>query len=465
MGTEVTLTFNAFNVLGVFGFILIAYGLNRWIHRKNPKPVNWRLVGAGLLIQVFVALVVLQPPVQHYVFKPIDSFVQKLLGFSKQGADFVFMSVEKHDALEYVVKKSPDGKIALDENGKAIVEVQQTTVAGRTNPAVKTFAFWILPTVIFFSAIMSLLYFFGVMQPIVRVIAKVVQRVMGTSGSETTSCSANIFMGQTEAPLVIKPFVSGMTRSELHAVMTGGFGTVAGGVLAMYAAILHGIPGIAGHLVTASTMAAPGALVISKIIYPETEESETMGELKTEVEVLDGNAVEAAARGASEGTQLVINIVGMLIAFVALVYMLDSFFVDLVTPVLQSLTGTTLVISFTKILGWAFTPFAWLMGVPYQDCMIMGQLLGEKVVLTELIAYLNLSQMIESGQISPRTQLLASYALCGFANFASVGIQIGGIGGIAPNRKADLAQMGMSAMFAGVLVTCTTATIAGIFIG
>ena len=187
--------------------------------------------------------------------------------------------------------------------------------------------------------------------------------------------------------------------------------------------------------------------------------------LSVQVEVLDGNAVEAAARGASEGTQLVINIVGMLIAFVALVYMLDSFFVDLITPLLQTLTGTTVIISFTKILGWIFTPFAWLMGVPTQDCLIMGQLLGEKVVLTELIAYLNLSQMIESGQISARTQLLASYALCGFANFASVGIQIGGIGGIAPNRKADLAQMGMSAMFAGVLVTCTTATIAGIFIG
>jgi len=461
----VQLTFNAFNIFGVFGFIFIAYCLNKWIHRKNPKPVNWRLVGAGLLIQVFVALVVLQPPVQRYVFKPIDSFVQSLLGFSKQGADFVFMSVEKHDALEYKEKKDSEGKVVVDGSGNSIIEVQQTTVVGRTNPAVKTFAFWILPTVIFFSAIMSLLYFFGVMQPIVRVIARIVQKVMGTSGSETTSCSANIFMGQTEAPLVIKPFISGMTRSELHAVMTGGFGTVAGGVLAMYAAVLHGIPGIAGHLVTASTMAAPGALVISKIIYPETEESETMGELKTEVEVLDGNAIEAAARGAGEGMQLVINIVGMLIAFVALVAMLNSFFVDLVTPALQALTGTTMVVSFTKILGWIFTPFAWLMGVPNEDCAVMGLMLGEKVVLTELLAYIHLGELVANGEVSYRTQILASYALCGFANFASVGIQIGGIGGIAPNRKADLAQMGMSAMFAGVLVTCTTATIAGIFIG
>lgn len=443
--------FHPFNLLGLLGLLGIAY-----LFSRNKKAVNWRLVIVGILIQFFLAIIVLQPTVQEYVFRPIDGFVQALLGFSKEGADFVMQSVEKHDALEYVQVQQADGSMAE--------EVKQRMVVGRTDPAVKTFAFWILPTVIFFSSIMTLLYYFGVMQPIVRILAKIMQKLMGTSGSESTSCSANIFMGQTEAPLVIKPFVASMTKSELHAVMVGGFGTVAGGVLAMYAAVLNGIPGIAGHLVTASVMAAPGALVISKILYPETEESNTMGEIKIEVEQTDGNAIEAAARGASEGMQLVINIVAMLIAFVALVAMLNAFFEDLLTPFINWL-GVDIHLTFTKLLGWVFTPFAFLMGVPYHEISVVGRLLGEKVVLTELLAYFNLAEMVNAGTISARSQLLASYALCGFANFASIGIQLGGIGAIAPDRKADLAQLGLSAMFGGMLVTCITATIAGVFLG
>lgn len=446
-----TFSFHPFNILGLVGLIAVAY-----LFSRNRKSINWRLVAVGLILQASLALIVLQPVVQRNVFKPIDSFVQSLLGYSKKGADFVMQSVEKHDALEYVQVK--------DKDGKQKEVVQQRLVIGRTNPAVKTFAFWILPTVIFFSSIMALLYYFGLMQPVVRVLAKVMQKLMGTSGSESMSCSANIFMGQTEAPLVVKPFVKTMTKSELHAVMVGGFGTVAGGVLAMYAAVLQGIPGIAGHLVTASVMAAPGALVISKIMYPETEPSNTMGDLKVEVEVKDGNFIEAAARGASEGMQLVINIVAMLIAFVALVFMMDEFFVKLVTPLINGVFGTAWTISFTKLLGWLFTPFAFLMGVPWNEISLVGQLLGEKVVLTELLAYFHLAELVNEGAISARSQFLASYALCGFANFASVGIQIGGIGGIAPERKPDLAQLGLSAMFGGMLVTCCTATIAGIFL-
>lgn len=444
-------SFHPFNLLGLLGLLGIAY-----LFSRNRKAINWRLVIVGVGLQFFLAIVVLQPIVQEHVFRPIDGFVQALLGFSKEGADFVMQSVVKHDALEYVQVAQADGSMTE--------EVKQQLVVGRTDPAVKTFAFWILPTVIFFSSIMTLLYYFGVMQPIVRILAKIMQKLMGTSGSESTSCSANIFMGQTEAPLVIKPFVATMTKSELHAVMVGGFGTVAGGVLAMYAAVLNGIPGIAGHLVTASTMAAPGALVISKMLYPETEESNTMGDIKIEVEQTDGNAIEAAARGASEGMQLVINIVAMLIAFVALVAMLNAFFESLLTPLLNWF-GMDIHLSFTKILGWIFTPFAFLMGVPSHEIPLVGRLLGEKVVLTELLAYFHLAEMVNDGTISARSQLLASYALCGFANFASIGIQLGGIGGIAPNRKKDLAQLGLTAMFGGMLVTCVTATIAGVFLG
>lgn len=444
-------SFHPFNLLGLLGLLGIAY-----LFSRNRKAINWRLVIVGVGLQFFLAIVVLQPIVQEHVFRPIDGFVQALLGFSKEGADFVMQSVVKHDALEYVQVAQADGSMTE--------EVKQQLVVGRTDPAVKTFAFWILPTVIFFSSIMTLLYYFGVMQPIVRILAKIMQKLMGTSGSESTSCSANIFMGQTEAPLVIKPFVATMTKSELHAVMVGGFGTVAGGVLAMYAAVLNGIPGIAGHLVTASTMAAPGALVISKMLYPETEESNTMGDVKIEVEQTDGNAIEAAARGASEGMQLVINIVAMLIAFVALVAMLNAFFESLLTPLLNWF-GMDIHLSFTKILGWIFTPFAFLMGVPSHEIPLVGRLLGEKVVLTELLAYFHLAEMVNDGTISARSQLLASYALCGFANFASIGIQLGGIGGIAPNRKKDLAQLGLTAMFGGMLVTCVTATIAGVFLG
>lgn len=431
-------------LIGVGGFLLMAFLMS-----KNKKKINWKLVGCGLLLQIVIGALVLNPVVKTRVFDPVDRFVQSLLDFSKEGSNFVMMSVEKHEVSVYQ---------QVERDGKTVEEPVKKTIEGTTSPGAKTFAFWVLPTVVFFSSIMTLLYFFGVMQPIVRIIARIMQKVMGTSGSETTSCSANIFMGQTEAPLVVKPFIATMTRSELHAVMVGGFATVAGGVMAMYAAILQSsIPGIAGHLVTASCMAAPGALYISKIIYPETEESDTMGDLKIEIEKVDSNAVEAAARGASEGMQLLINIVAMLIAFVALVAMADKF--------VNVISGLFLdkPITFTDILGWFFYPFAMLMGVPTTDCAAVGEMLGKKIVLTELLAYLDLSGRVAAGSLSMKAQIICSYALCGFANFASIGIQIGGISAIAPKRRKDLAELGFSAMCAGVLVTCITGTIAGIF--
>jgi CNT family concentrative nucleoside transporter len=285
----------------------------------------------------------------------------------------------------------------------------------------------------------------------VKWVARAMQKTMRTSGAETLSVSANIFVGQTEAPLMVRPFVSKMTRSELMAVMIGGFATVAGGVMAMYVKILADIPGIAGHLMAASIMSAPAALVIAKIIYPETESSDTMGDLKIELEKKDDNVMEALSRGATDGMKLAANVGAMLIAFVAMIALVNA-----ILGVMD--------LSLQQILGWIFSPLAWVMGIPWHEAGIMGTLMGEKLVLTELIAYGDLAELRATNSISDRTAIIASYALCGFANFASVGIQLGGIGGIAPERRKDLAKLGLKAMFGGALASWITATLAGILI-
>ena len=313
------------------------------------------------------------------------------------------------------------------------------------------FAFRILPTLIFFSSLIAILYHFGIIQFIVKWVARAMQKTMRTSGAETLSVSANIFVGQTEAPLMVRPFVSKMTRSELMAVMIGGFATAAGGVMAMYVKILADIPGIAGHLMAASIMSAPAALVIAKIIYPETESSDTMGDLKIELEKKDDNVMEALSRGATDGMKLAANVGAMLIAFVAMIALVNA-----ILGVMD--------LSLQQILGWIFSPLAWVMGIPWHEAGIMGTLMGEKLVLTELIAYGDLAELRATNSISDRTAIIASYALCGFANFASVGIQLGGIGGIAPERRKDLAKLGLKAMFGGALASWITATLAGILI-
>ena len=282
-------------------------------------------------------------------------------------------------------------------------------------------------------------------------VARAMQKTMRTSGSETLSVSANIFVGQTEAPLMVRPFVSKMTRSELMAVMIGGFATAAGGVMAMYVKILADIPGIAGHLMAASIMSAPAALVIAKIIYPETESSDTMGDLKIELEKKDDNVMEALSRGATDGMKLAANVGAMLVAFVAMIALVNA---------ILGIIG----LSLQQILGWIFSPLAWVMGIPWHEAGIMGTLMGEKLVLTELIAYGDLAELRATNSISDRTAIIASYALCGFANFASVGIQLGGIGGIAPERRKDLAKLGLKAMFGGALASWITAALAGILI-
>tara|TARA_Y100000590_G_scaffold164089_1_gene188040 strand:- start:3905 stop:5116 length:1212 start_codon:yes stop_codon:yes gene_type:complete len=400
-------------LLGIVVLLGIAVAMS-----NNRKQINIRIVAWGLGLQLLFALFILKTSIGKPLFGFLDKAISKLISFSDAGGDFLFTSFV------------PDVGFHI---------------------ALVNFAFRALPTIIFFSALMSVLYHLGIIQFVVKWIAKAMQKTMGTSGSETLSVSANIFVGQTEAPLMVRPFISKMTHSELMAVMVGGFATVAGGVLAIYVKWLTDIPGIAGHLLAASVMSAPAALVIAKIIYPETEDSETMGDLKIEVERTSSNAMEALGNGASDGLKLAANVAAMLVAFISIVSMVNY---------LLGFVGT----SIDQILGLIFQPLAWTMGVPWEESALMGTLMGKKIAFTELIAYGDLKEIMASGQISERTAIIASYALCGFANFGSIGIQLGGIGAMAPERKKDLAALVSKAMIGGALASWLTATVAGILI-
>ena len=399
-------------IAGILVLLCIALAMS-----NNRKAISWQLVTWGLGIQILFAIIILKTPVGVPFFGAIDIGIKNLLSFSDAGSDFLFKS------FRYGVVEDP----------------------------LMNFAFRILPTLIFFSSLIAVLYHLGIMQFIVKWIARVMQKSMGTSGSETLCVSGNIFVGQTEAPLLVRPFILKMTKSELMAVMVSGFATVAGGVMAMYVSMLGDIPGIAGHLLAASIMSAPAALVIAKIIYPETETSDTFGDLKIALDKKDDNIMEALSRGATNGMKLAANVAAMLVAFVAIIAMVNAILglIDL---------------SLQQILGWIFSPLAWVMGVPWNEAGIIGSLMGEKLVLTELIAFGDLSELMTTNSISDRSAIIASYALCGFANFASVGIQLGGIGGIAPERRKDLAKLGLKAMFGGALASWLTATIAGMLI-
>jgi len=333
-------------------------------------------------------------------------------------------------------------------------------------------AFNVLPTIIFFSSLMTLLYHLGVMQFAVKGMAWVMQRTMRTSGAETLSAAGNIFLGQTEAPLLIKPFVERLTMSELMTVMTGGFATVAGGVMAAYVGMLaFYFPDVAGHLLAASVMSAPAAIVFSKLMMPEKEVPETQGTLSGPIERPDANAIDAAARGAGEGLYLALNVGAMLLAFIALIALINAA-ITWVAGWSGITSGLTMIglldagqaLTLEIILGWLLAPLAWLMGVPWQDATIVGSLLGIKTVVNEFVAYIQFSGTLADTNLSPRSIVITTYALCGFANFSSIAIQIGGIGGIAPSRRSDLARIGLRAMVAGSLAAFMTATIAGMLV-
>ncbi len=422
--------------ISLFGMLFLV-GL-AWTISEDRRRFPVRVVLWGIGLQLLFGLVVLSPAAQDFFFVGVDGAVRKLLSFSELGADFAFQSVEPHQIAD------PDGRLHF--------------FAGHISPPMKTFAFWILPSIIFFSSLMAVTYHLGLMQRVVQLMAWTMQRTMKTSGAETLSTAANVFLGQTEAPLLVKPFVGQMTRSELFCVMLGGFANTAGGVLAAYVSFLSDIPGIAGHLVTSSILSAPATLVIAKVMLPERGEPQTARSLKMSDERPDRNVMAAAARGATEGMSLAINVAAMLIAFVALTGMIDWGMGFL------SLGGAPL--SLARVLGWVFTPLAFAMGVPWEEATTVGRLLGEKMVLTEFIAYMHLGELQNSATpLSPRSAVIASYALCGFANFASIGIQLGGIGGMAPHRANELAELAFKAMIGGSFATFMTACVAGLMLG
>jgi CNT family concentrative nucleoside transporter len=415
------------SLFGLFAMVGIA-----WLLSKHRDRVPWRVIGWGIGLQVSFGVLVMKTDVGLRLFAVLNDLVIALLGFTAQGTEFIF------------------GDFASEKF---------------------TIAINVLPTIIFFSSLMTILYHLGIMQRLVGVFAWVMRRTMRTSGSETLSAAANSFVGQTEAPLMIAPFIRTMTTSELMAVMTGGFATVAGGVLAAYVGLLKDVfPDIAGHLIAASVMSAPAALVIAKVMWPETETSETAGHMTLEMEKPDVNLIDAAARGAYEGMKLALNVGAMLLAFIALIALANALLglpFELYND-WMGLEGAAAIepLTMQKILGWIFWPFAFLIGVPFAECATIGTLLGEKLVLTEFVAYLHLYESLSDGvsQLSPRTVIIASYALCGFANFASIGVQLGGIGSIAPGRKHDLARLGLRAMFGGMLASLMTAAVAGMLI-
>ncbi|MBX3461801.1 MAG: NupC/NupG family nucleoside CNT transporter [Planctomycetes bacterium] len=400
---------------GIFVMLAICYAVSR--HRR---AISWRLVGVGLLLQALLGFTFLYWEAGNAALRACGRGVEAFLQLSKGGSAFVFNALAEQDIV---------AKALPDKYGGFI------------------FAFMVLPTLIFFSSFMAVLYHLGVMQWVVRGMAWLMVRVLGTSGSESLSACANVFVGQTEAPLLVRPFLARMTTSELHAIMVGGFATIAGGVFALY--VGFGVP--AGHLMVASVMAVPAGLVCSKMMWPETERSETLGRVERIERGGYGNVIEAAAGGAGDGLKLALNVGAMLIAFLGLVAVLNA--------------GLGLChesLSVQSILAVVFWPVAAVMGVPGAEITTLSELLGTKIVATELIAYSRLGELMQAGAVSPRLQLIASFALCGFANLGSVAIQIGGLGAMAPERRSELAKLGLRTMFCGAIATCMTACVAGV---
>ena len=429
-------------VMGVVG-MAVMMGI-AWVFSTDRRLVRWRLVGFGVGLQVLFGIVVLKTHLGHALFDGANHFFGQLLAFTEDGARFIFGNLVRNN----VPVGTPVGTPS---------EMANLQSAGAWANTGAYFAFFVLPTIIFFSALTSVLYYLGIMQRLVRGIAWVMQRTMRTSGAETLSVAGNIFVGQTEAPLLIKPFVGGLSQSELHTVMVGGFATIAGGVMAAYVGMLSPFfPDIAGHLLTASVMNAPAALVISKLLVPEVGEPETAGRVTLDMKRDEANVIDAAAAGASQGMQLALNVAAMLLAFVALLALVN-FGIGLVGG-LFGIENLTLEL----IFGWILSPLVWLMGVPWADAGVVGSLVGIKVVATEFVAYLQLAGILEAGSgLSAHGTLIATYALLGFANIPSIAIQIGGIGGIAPQRRGDLSRLGVKAMIGGNLAAFMSASLAG----
>ncbi len=434
-------------VLGLTVLLAIAFAFS-----SGRRQINWRIIGAGLGLQIVLALFILRGSEMGAFFAPlgwpkalfswISRFFVLVLEFTEAGTQFVF------------------GALGMP-----------STVLGGGQELGVVFAFHVLPTIIFFASLMAILYHLGIMQKVVQGMAWLVHKTLGTSGPESLSVAANVFVGQTEAPLVVRPYLSRMTRSELMAVMAGGMATIAGGVMAAYIQFLghsfadaHGVSldvarqMFAEQLLGASLMAAPAALLLAKIMIPESSQTETSDATKADIEQPSKNVIDAAAAGAADGLKLALNVGAMLIAFLALIAMANYFL-----GIGGGFFGIDLTLEL--IFGWVFAPIAWVIGVPWADAMQFGSFVGIKVVANEFVAYLALAGGIEAGVLSPKTIVMATFALCGFANFSSIAIQIGGIGPLAPERTGEIAQLGLRAVLAGTLANLMTATIAGVVIG
>jgi CNT family concentrative nucleoside transporter len=419
---------------GMLGILVLVFFAT--IFSSNRKNIDWRLVGIGILLQAVFGILITKVGFVAAIFTRVSAGFVKFLSFSEQGSEFIF------------------GELATDSFGFI-------------------FAFQVLPTIIFFSTVSAGLYYLGILQKVVFGIAWIMSRTMRLSGAESLSAAGNIFLGQTEAPLLVKPFIPSMTRSELMCLMTGGMATIAGGVLAGYVAFLGGDDPVektrfATYLLGASIMNAPAAIVISKIIIPEEKNSQLDENLDISEKVTDVNLIDAMSRGASEGLRLALNVGAMLLAFIAVIaafnFLLSGIigeFSGLNTLVVSSTNGAFSGFSLEYLLGQVFRIFAWVIGVEWKDTLEVGSLLGQKTVINEFVAYLGLADMKEAGTLSPKSIVIATYALCGFSNFSSIAIQVGGIGSIAPGQQGNLSRLGMRALLAATIACLMTATIAG----
>lgn len=423
-------------LLGLIILISIAF-----LFSKHKKRINWRLVVSGIVIQLILGLLVFKVPIFASIFGIFASFFTQLLSFTDAGAAFIFGNMVSSDP----------------EITKTIGYI---------------FAFKVLPTVVFVSALTSLLYYLGFLQKIVFGFAWILSKTMRLSGAESLAAAANIFVGQTEAPLLVKPYIAKMSKSEILCLMTGGMATIAGGVFAAFIGFLGGDDiaaqqEFAKHLLTASILSAPAAIVCAKILYPETEIVDE--NLDIDKNTLGTGPLEAIANGTTDGIKLAVNVGGMILVFLAFIAMINYLLFDIIgnyTGLNASIAATTLYqgLNLQMILGFTFAPLAWVIGIDAQDILLSGQLLGEKTVINEFIAYLSLKDLIASeggAQLGHRSVVILTYALCGFSNFASIGIQIGGISALAPNQRGILAKLGLRALLGGTLACLMTATVAG----
>ncbi len=419
-------------IIGIVGLLGICYLLS-----TDRKRINWSLVGTGVALQLVLAFLMLEVPFIRSMFRAIVDFFVIVIGGSDKSSAFLF------------------GELAL--------------------PGKYGFAFFVLPTIVFFSALSSLLYYMGVLQKVVYVFAWIMNKTMKLSGAESLAAAANIFIGQTEAPLVVKPYLEDMTKSEIMTLMTGGMATIAGGVFGAYMAMLGGetVEGkqlFGLHLLTASIISAPAAIVAAKLLFPETEPDKIKRELTIPKDKLGSNFLDALSRGTTDGLKLALNVGAMLLAFMAIIYLLNDLlaiigdFLDMGAVISEMSNGVYDKLSMQFIFGFLFAPIAWLIGIPQEELLVVGQMLGEKTILNEFVAYASLSEYRAGGVLSDRSILICTYALLGFANFASIGIQIGGIGGLAPGQKETLTKLGFKALVGGTVASLLTAAIVGMIL-